>query len=98
MIETIKEMEELFPDGQPGSKGSDPADMAQKAMAGWNETLKALADTQAENERLQRVVEQAIKLADIDFMGHDLYSEQGHACAIELPDLYAHLKREDGNG
>jgi hypothetical protein len=51
-----------------------------------------IAQLTAENERLLRVVEQAIELGSIDFMGHDLYSATGHACKTEHPDLFAQLK------
>lgn len=56
----------------------------------------------AENERLQRVVEQAdLNLMFID--GKDIFLKRDGFCFFvgsqeTKPDLFAHLKREDGNG
>jgi hypothetical protein len=83
---------------------------------------KTIAQLTAENERLQRVVEQACKATDLrlttigqmpigcpDTRHRDADEEVFAGCGAlgrtflageitEYPDLYAHLKREDGNG
>lgn len=56
-----------------------------------------IAQLTAENDRLHRVVEQAIELAKIErvkrrSVGTSHYYEEG--LDAEYPDLYAHLKRE----
>lgn len=60
-----------------------------------------IAQLTAENERLLRVVEQAAKGMEVDEKGEIWQPVPGSWFRIgnkdTHPDLYAHLKREDGN-
>lgn len=57
MIQTIAEMEELFPDGTPSNCNSDK--MLIDAMAGWAEALKRI-------QFLEKALDGAIWLAKIE--------------------------------
>jgi hypothetical protein len=63
--------------------------------------MPTIAQLTAENDRLTRVVEQAIEAGALALHEQEIFTqadERWRGSSANYPDLYAQLKGEDGNG